>query len=171
MLEWRNPEKRGTGAGRGTTAEILARRRRVRRMLGRSERETAPCRGRRRRLAGSWRLGCGGTSWGRRKRGNPGSVAKTEQICPQVAGKKYGRASDCCECGHGAAGVRVGSGLQSAARRAISHAVLEVWGKTGDRVEQSGRLRRSACEGGRNGARGNRHCGVRGQRENGAGFW
>src|SRR5258708_36018329 len=159
MLEWRKPEKRGTGARRGTTAEILARCGRLRRMLGGSERETAPRRGRRRRLAGSRGLDCGGTSWGRRKRGNPGGFAETEQICPQVAGKKYGRASDCCECGRGAAGVRVGSGLQSAARRAISRAVLGVWGKTGDRVEQSRRLRRGAYDGGRNGARGNRHCG------------
>src|SRR5438876_5838493 len=115
MLEWRKPEKRGTGAGRGTTAEILARGGRLRRMLGGREREATPCRERRRGLAGSRRLGCDGTSWGRRKRGNPGSVAKTEQICPQGAGKKYGRASDCCECGHGAAGLRVGWRFQSAA--------------------------------------------------------
>src|SRR5260370_4279647 len=128
MLEWRKPEKRGTGAGRGTTAEILARCGRLRRMLGGSKREAAPSCGRRRRLACGRGLGRGGPSWGGRNCSDPGGDAETEQICPQIAGQEYGRASDCRECGHGAAGVRVGRRLQSAARRAISRAVLGVWG-------------------------------------------
>src|SRR6266705_5532400 len=121
-------------------------------MLGGSERETASRCGRRRRLAGSRGLGRGGPSWGGPKCGDPGGDAETEQVCAEVGGQKYERAGDCGERGHSVAGVGAGRRLQSAARRAISRAVLGVWGKTGDRVEQSRRLRRGAYDGGRNDA-------------------
>src|SRR6266568_7664515 len=152
MLEWRGPEKCRTGARDCTATEILARRRRVRRMLGGSKREAAPSCGRRRRLACGRGLGRGGPSWGGRNCGDPGGDAETEQVCAEIGGQKYERAGDCGERGHSVAGVGAGRRLQSAARRVISRAVLGVWGKTGDRVEQSRRLRRGAYDGGGDGA-------------------
>src|SRR6266446_1622575 len=132
----RRLEKCRASARDHAPTEILACGGRLRRTLVGSEWETASRCGRRRRLAGSRGLDCGGTSWGRRKRGNPGGIAKTEQVCAEVGGQKYERAGDCGERGHSVAGVGAGRRLQSAARRAISRAGLGVWGKTGDRPEQ-----------------------------------
>src|SRR6266478_9139050 len=111
---WRGEDWKSTAPARDcAAAEILARRGRVRRMLGGSERQAASCGGRGSGLASGWRLGGGGVAWNGVDRGNAGSLAETEQVCPEITGKEGGRAGNRGECGHGVASVRVGWRFQS----------------------------------------------------------
>jgi len=57
-------------------------------MLGFSQRQAASRRGRWRRLAGSRRLGGGGSPWYRHDRGDPGGLGATEQFVRKSPGKK-----------------------------------------------------------------------------------
>src|SRR2546427_10800340 len=109
-------EECGTGAGCRATTEILARRGRLRRMLGGSQRKAAACCGRGSGVAGGGRLGSGGTPWWGDERGDPGGFAEAEQICPQATREENRRAGDCSERGYGVTGVRTGRRFQSATR-------------------------------------------------------